>query len=127
MDKFALLEVDKSFATRYVNDGFSGGEKKRLEILQMAMLRPKISILDETDSGLDIDALKIVSKGINAASGNDQAAILVTHYQRILNYVKPDRVHVMMEGKIVNSGGPELALQLEAEGYDWMKTENVEV
>jgi len=127
MDKFALLEVDKAFATRYVNDGFSGGEKKRLEILQMAMLRPKISILDETDSGLDIDALKIVSKGINAAIGGDQAAILVTHYQRMLNYVKPDRVHVMMDGKIVNSGGPELALQLEAEGYDWMKTENVEV
>jgi len=125
MDKFKLLEIDKDFATRYLNDGFSGGEKKRLEILQMAMLKPKISILDETDSGLDIDALRIVSRGINAASSNDESVLLITHYQRILNYVKPDRVHVMMNGQIVNSGGPELALQLEAQGYDWMK-ENVE-
>ncbi len=123
MEKFELLEIEKSFATRYVNDGFSGGEKKRLEILQMAMLKPLVAILDETDSGLDIDALRIVSKGINASSGGDKAILLVTHYQRILNYVKPDKVHVMMNGKIVNSGGPELALQLEAEGYDWMKNE----
>jgi Fe-S cluster assembly ATP-binding protein len=126
-DKFNLLEIEKSFATRYVNDGFSGGEKKRLEILQMAMLKPKIAILDETDSGLDIDALKIVSRGINAAITGEEAVLLVTHYQRILNYVKPDRVHVMMNGQIVHSGGPELALQLEAQGYDWMKEkENVE-
>lgn len=123
MEKFALLEIEKSFATRYVNDGFSGGEKKRLEILQMAMLKPKVAILDETDSGLDIDALKIVSKGINASISSDEAVLLVTHYQRILNYVKPDRVHVMMNGRIVHSGGPELALELEAQGYDWMKKE----
>jgi Fe-S cluster assembly ATP-binding protein len=122
-DKFKLLEIDNVFATRYLNDGFSGGEKKRLEILQMAMLKPKIAILDETDSGLDIDALKIVSKGINASSGKDEAVLLVTHYQRILNYVKPDRVHVMMDGRIVRSGGPELALHLEEHGYDWMKQE----
>jgi len=122
-EKFQLLEVDKAFATRYVNDGFSGGEKKRLEILQMAMLKPKIAILDETDSGLDIDALKVVSKGINASTGGDEAVLLVTHYQRILNYVKPDWVHVMMEGRIVRSGGPELALHLEEHGYDWMKQE----
>ena len=125
-EKFKLREVDKSFATRYVNDGFSGGEKKRLEILQMAMLKPRMAILDETDSGLDIDALKIVSKGINAASTAEDGILLVTHYQRILNYVSPDRVHVMMDGKIVNSGGPELAHQLEDEGYDWMKTEKIE-
>jgi Fe-S cluster assembly ATP-binding protein len=127
-DKFALLEIEKSFITRYVNDGFSGGEKKRLEILQMSMLKPKIAILDETDSGLDIDALKVVSRGINASSGKAEAVLLVTHYQRILNYVKPDRVHVMMDGKFVHSGGPELALQLEDQGYDWMKqSENVGV
>jgi len=119
--KFDLLEVDQSFATRYVNDGFSGGEKKRLEILQMAMLKPKMAILDETDSGLDIDALKIVAKGINASSSKDTGILLVTHYQRILNYVKPDFIHVMMDGKIVKSGGPELALQLEDQGYDWLK------
>ncbi|OGC90788.1 MAG: Fe-S cluster assembly ATPase SufC [candidate division Zixibacteria bacterium RBG_16_53_22] len=122
-EKFQLLEVDKAFATRYVNDGFSGGEKKRLEILQMAMLKPKIAILDETDSGLDIDALKVVSKGINASTGGDEAILLVTHYQRILNYVRPDWVHVMIDGRIVRSGGPELALHLEEHGYDWMKRE----
>jgi Fe-S cluster assembly ATP-binding protein len=126
IEKFQLLEIEKSFATRYVNDGFSGGEKKRLEILQMAMLKPKVAILDETDSGLDIDALRIVSAGINAAISGNEGILLVTHYQRILNYVKPDRVHVMMDGQIVHSGGPELALQLEAQGYDWMKPENVE-
>ncbi len=123
-EKFDLLEVDQSFATRYVNDGFSGGEKKRLEILQMAMLDPRIAILDETDSGLDIDALKVVSKGINAVASDKNAMILVTHYQRILNYVKPDKVHVMMNGKFVMSGGPELALELEDKGYDWLKAEN---
>jgi len=126
MEKFDLLEIDRSFATRYVNDGFSGGEKKRLEILQMAMLKPRVAILDETDSGLDIDALKIVSKGINASSTAEDGILLVTHYQRILNYVKPDRVHVMIDGKIVNSGGSELALKLEDQGYDWMKTEKIE-
>ncbi|MEE9555064.1 MAG: Fe-S cluster assembly ATPase SufC [candidate division Zixibacteria bacterium] len=122
---FKSLEIDKSFATRYVNDGFSGGEKKRLEILQMAMLKPRMAILDETDSGLDIDALKIVSRGINEASTAEDGVLLVTHYQRILNYVIPDRIHVMMDGKIVNSGGPELALQLEDQGYEWIKTEKI--
>jgi Fe-S cluster assembly ATP-binding protein len=126
MEKFKLLDMNRAFATRYVNDGFSGGEKKRLEILQMLMLEPKISILDETDSGLDIDALKIVSKGINEAAGNNDGVLLVTHYQRILNYVKPDYVHVMMNGKIVKSGGPELAHQLEDQGYDWMKQDQSE-
>ena len=116
-----ILKMDRSFASRYVNDGFSGGEKKRLEILQMAVLKPEVAILDETDSGLDIDALKVVSRGINAATGGDQAVLLVTHYQRILNYVKPDFVHVMIDGKIALSGGPDLALQLEERGYDWMK------
>ena len=121
MEKFKLLQMDKIFATRYVNDGFSGGEKKRLEILQMAMLNPKVAILDETDSGLDIDALKIVSNGINTVSSSENGILLVTHYQRSLNYVKPDRIHVMMDGKIVHSGGPDLALQLEEQGYDRMK------
>jgi Fe-S cluster assembly ATP-binding protein len=124
MAKFELLEVDKSFATRYLNEGFSGGEKKRLEILQMAMLDPKMAILDETDSGLDIDALKVVSKGINTVASDNNAMLLVTHYQRILNYVKPDYVHVMMNGRFVRSGGPELALELEEKGYDWLKAEN---
>ncbi|MBD3218557.1 MAG: Fe-S cluster assembly ATPase SufC [candidate division Zixibacteria bacterium] len=123
-EKFKLLEVDTSFATRYVNDGFSGGEKKRLEILQMAMLDPKIGILDETDSGLDIDALKVVSKGINSVATGKNGLLLVTHYQRILNYIKPDKVHVMMNGKFVREGGPELALELEEKGYDWIKAEN---
>ncbi|MBU1319424.1 MAG: Fe-S cluster assembly ATPase SufC [candidate division Zixibacteria bacterium] len=119
--KFELLEVDQSFATRYINEGFSGGEKKRLEILQLSMLDPKIAILDETDSGLDIDALKIVSAGINAYANDTNGILLVTHYQRILDYVKPDRVHVMMNGRFVHSGGADLALQLEKEGYDWLK------
>ena len=126
IEKFRFLKIDKSFATRYVNDGFSGGEKKRLEILQMAMLKPRIAILDETDSGLDIDALKIVSKGINDFSTSDDGVLLVTHYQRILNYVKPDRVHVMIDGRIVKSGGPELAHQLEDQGYDRMKNQKPE-
>ncbi len=118
-EKFALLEVDQSFATRYVNDGFSGGEKKRLEILQMAMLNPTIALLDETDSGLDIDALRIVAEGINKVASKDtMGVLLITHYQRVLNYVKPDFVHVMIDGRIVRSGGSELALKLEEGGYD---------
>jgi len=123
LEKFKLLDIDHSFAARYLNDGFSGGEKKRIEILQMAMLKPLVAILDETDSGLDIDALKIVSHGINTFAHKDGGVLLVTHYQRILNYVKPDRIHVMMDGRIVRSGGPELALQLEEQGYDWLKIE----
>ena len=126
MEKFKLLNMNKAFATRYVNDGFSGGEKKRLEILQMAMLNPKIAILDETDSGLDIDALKVVSNGINKTSSGENGILLVTHYQRILNYVKPDRIHVMMDGKIVHSGGAELAEQLEEQGYDWLEQNSPE-
>jgi Fe-S cluster assembly ATP-binding protein len=117
------LSIDQAFATRYLNDGFSGGEKKRIEILQMAMLNPKVAILDETDSGLDIDALKTVSVGINRYHNDNNAILLVTHYQRLLNYVKPDYVHVMMNGHIVKSGGPELALKLEDEGYDWVAQE----
>jgi len=122
-EAFELLEVDKTFASRYVNDGFSGGEKKRFEVLQMSLLKPKVAILDETDSGLDIDALRIVSRGINTTAGGENAILLVTHYQRILDYVKPDRVHVMMAGKIRLSGGWELATRLEEKGYDWLKAE----
>ncbi|MFH2037698.1 MAG: Fe-S cluster assembly ATPase SufC [Candidatus Zixiibacteriota bacterium] len=121
-----ILKIDQAFATRYVNDGFSGGEKKRLEILQMAMLKPRVAILDETDSGLDIDALKVVSSGIKHAAPKDGGVILVTHYQRLLNYIKPDKVHVMMDGQLVRSGGPELALQLEEQGYDWIEAEMAE-
>jgi Fe-S cluster assembly ATP-binding protein len=117
-EKMDLLQMDKSFARRYLNDGFSGGEKKRAEILQMALLEPEIAILDETDSGLDIDALRIVSQGVNALAGPQMGVLIITHYQRILNYVKPDFVHVMVAGQVVASGGPELAHQLEAEGYD---------
>lgn len=112
------LEIDHAFAGRYINDGFSGGEKKRLEILQMKMLQPKIALLDETDSGLDIDALKIVAEGINKFRTKDNGILLVTHYQRILDYVTPDFVHVMIDGKIVKTGGPEVAHELEAQGYD---------
>ena len=112
-----LLEIDSSMSSRSLNDGFSGGEKKRFEILQMAMLKPQIAILDETDSGLDIDALRIVSNGINALVGPDMGALIITHYQRILDYVKPDRIHVLMDGRIVRSGGPELAQELEESGY----------
>ncbi|MFH0882687.1 MAG: Fe-S cluster assembly ATPase SufC [bacterium] len=122
---FELLEMDEKFASRYVNDGFSGGEKKRFEILQMAMLLPRVMILDETDSGLDIDALKVVSEGVNRVSSKDNAVLLVTHYQRILNYVKPDQVHVMIDGHIALSGGADLACQLEEKGYDWLKAEQV--
>jgi Fe-S cluster assembly ATP-binding protein len=115
------LRMDESFATRYLNDGFSGGEKKRAEILQMALLKPEIAIMDETDSGLDIDALRIVAEGVNALAGPDLGVLVITHYQRILNYIKPDFVHVMVDGRISLSGGPELALELESRGYDWVR------
>ena len=117
------LEMDKNMAQRYLNEGFSGGEKKRNEILQLMMLKPGIAILDEIDSGLDIDALKVVSKGINEMRGEDFGCLIITHYQRLLNYITPDHVHVMMQGRVVKSGGPELAQRLEAEGYDWIKQE----
>jgi Fe-S cluster assembly ATP-binding protein len=117
-EKMELLQMDRSFAQRYLNEGFSGGEKKRAEILQMAMLEPEIAILDETDSGLDIDALRVVAQGVNALTGPHMGIVVITHYQRILNYIKPQFVHVLAHGQIVASGGPELALQLEAEGYD---------
>lgn len=115
------LKMDPTFAGRYLNDGFSGGEKKRAEILQMAMLRPEIAILDETDSGLDIDALRIVSEGVNALSGPDMGVMVITHYQRILNYIQPDFVHVMLGGRVVESGGKDLAMHLEEHGYDWVR------
>jgi Fe-S cluster assembly ATP-binding protein len=124
--KFKTLEMNQDFASRFVNDGFSGGEKKRLEVMQMLMLQPKVAILDEIDSGLDIDALKIVAKGINEASDDKNAILMVTHYQRILDYVKPDYIYVMYNGKIVKSGGAELALQLEDRGYDWIKSESLQ-
>ena len=117
------LEMDQDMATRYLNEGFSGGEKKRNEILQLMMLEPKFAILDEIDSGLDIDALKIVSKGINELRGPEFGSLIITHYQRLLNYIEPDFVHVMMQGRIVKSGGKELAERLENEGYDWIKEE----
>jgi Fe-S cluster assembly ATP-binding protein len=120
-EKMALLEMDASFLKRGVNEGFSGGEKKRNEILQMAMLEPRLAILDETDSGLDIDALKAVSKGINALRDPERAIVLVTHYQRLLDYVEPDFVHVLSAGKIVRSGDKSLALQLEEKGYEWVR------
>ena len=120
-EKMALLKMDPSFAGRYLNDGFSGGEKKRAEVLQMAMLQPEIAILDETDSGLDIDALKIVSEGVNLLHDQNIGVLLITHYQRMLNYIKPDVVHVMMDGRIMESGGPDLALHLEEHGYDWIR------
>jgi Fe-S cluster assembly ATP-binding protein len=119
--KMDLLEMDRKFTARAVNEGFSGGEKKRNEILQMMMLEPKYCILDETDSGLDIDALKIVAKGVNAMRSPDRGMLLITHYQRLLDYIQPDQVHVMAEGRIVRSGGPELALELEEKGYDFLK------
>jgi Fe-S cluster assembly ATP-binding protein len=120
-DKMSRLHVDAEFARRYLNDGFSGGEKKRAEILQMAMLEPKIAILDETDSGLDIDALRVVSEGVNSLIGPQMGALLITHYQRLLNYIRPDHVHVFYGGRVVLSGGPELALELESKGYDWIR------
>jgi Fe-S cluster assembly ATP-binding protein len=120
-EKMDMLKMDHNFAGRYLNDGFSGGEKKRAEILQMATLKPSIAILDETDSGLDIDALRIVSEGVNALSGPELGVLVITHYQRLLNYIKPDFVHIMMHGRIVESGGPDLALHLEEQGYDWVR------
>ncbi len=121
--KMKELEMDPQFMHRYLNEGFSGGEKKRNEILQMMVLEPRVIILDEIDSGLDIDALKIVAAGVNAMRAEDRSFLIITHYQRLLNYIKPDFVHVMMQGRIVKSGGPELAERLEAEGYDWVKAE----
>ena len=119
-DKREMLGMDKQLVSRSVNEGFSGGEKKRNEIFQMAMLSPKLSVLDETDSGLDIDALRIVAAGVNKLRTPENATILITHYQRLLEYIKPDFVHVLHEGKIVKSAGPELALKLEEKGYDWL-------
>ncbi len=119
--KMDYLKVDHSFAGRYLNEGFSGGEKKRAEVLQMAVLEPSIAILDETDSGLDIDALRIVAEGVDKLKGPDLGVLVITHYQRILNYIKPQFVHIMFEGQIVESGGPELALHLEENGYDWIR------
>jgi Fe-S cluster assembly ATP-binding protein len=119
--KMDFLKMDHSFAGRYLNEGFSGGEKKRAEILQMAVLEPSIAILDETDSGLDIDALRVVAEGVNSLAGPNMGSLVITHYQRLLNYIKPQFVHVMFEGQIVESGGPDLALKLEETGYDWIR------
>ena len=126
-EKMKIIEIDKSLINRSVNEGFSGGEKKRNEIFQMAVLDPKLSILDETDSGLDIDALKIVANGLNRLKNKDNAIIVVTHYQRLLNYIIPDYVHVLVNGKIVKSGGKQLALDLEEKGYDWVKEESDQI
>ena len=120
-EKMDLLQMDHSFASRYLNDGFSGGEKKRAEVLQMAALNPEIAIMDETDSGLDIDALRIVSEGVNTLRASNLGILVITHYQRILNYIKPEFVHIMMDGRIIESGGPELALRLEEHGYNWLR------
>jgi len=125
-EKMDLLEIRREFTARSVNEGFSGGEKKRNEILQLAMLEPTFAVLDETDSGLDIDALKVVAKGVNTIRGPGIGILLITHYQRLLNYIIPDFVHVMSNGQIVRSGGKELALELESKGYDWLKTEQDE-
>ena len=122
-EKSELLEIDRKFLSRSLNEGFSGGEKKRNEIFQMAMLEPKLSILDETDSGLDIDALRIVANGVNKLKSSENATLVITHYQRLLDYIVPDFVHVMYNGRIVKSGGKELALELEEKGYDWIKEE----
>ncbi|MDA9693318.1 Fe-S cluster assembly ATPase SufC, partial [Cytophagia bacterium] len=123
-EKMKLVNIRQDLLSRSINDGFSGGEKKRNEIFQMAMLNPKLSILDETDSGLDIDALKIVSNGVNALKSKENATVVVTHYQRLLDYIVPDFVHVLMDGKIVKSGDKNLALELEEKGYDWIKPGN---
>jgi len=123
-EKMAMLKMDPSFAGRHLNDGFSGGEKKRAEILQMATLNPQIAVLDETDSGLDIDALRIVSEGVNTLRGPDLGVLVITHYQRILDYINPDHVHIMLNGTIVESGGPDLAMRLEEHGYDWIREKN---
>lgn len=120
-ERMELLKMDPAFAGRYLNDGFSGGEKKRAEILQLATLKPEIAILDETDSGLDIDALRIVADGVNALTGPDLGVLVITHYQRLLNYIKPQFVHIMLDGRIVESGGPDLALHLEEQGYEWVR------
>ncbi|MBI3744839.1 MAG: Fe-S cluster assembly ATPase SufC [Chloroflexi bacterium] len=120
-ERMKLLEMDQSFTKRNVNEGFSGGEKKRNEILQLAMLEPKLAVLDETDSGLDIDALRVVAGGVNTLRRPDNATVLVTHYQRLLNFIQPDIVHVLIDGRIVRSGGRDLALELEAKGYDWLR------
>jgi len=122
-EKSELLEMDRKFLSRSLNEGFSGGEKKRNEIFQMAMLEPKIAILDETDSGLDIDALRIVANGVNKLKTENNAVLVITHYQRLLDYIVPDFVHVLMDGKIVKTGGADLALELEEKGYDWIKNE----
>ncbi|MBT8289393.1 MAG: Fe-S cluster assembly ATPase SufC [Muriicola sp.] len=124
-EKSELLDIDRKFLSRSINEGFSGGEKKRNEIFQMAMLEPKLAILDETDSGLDIDALRIVANGVNKLKSKDNAVIVITHYQRLLEYIIPDKVHVIHDGKIVKSGSKELALELEEKGYDWLKQETV--
>ncbi len=124
-EKMDLLQIDRKFTARSVNEGFSGGEKKRNEILQMAMLEPKYAVMDETDSGLDIDALRVVSDGVNTLRGSDMGILLITHYQRILDYIVPDKVHVMYDGRVVRTGGKELALELEEKGYDWVKEEFV--
>jgi Fe-S cluster assembly ATP-binding protein len=120
-EKMDLLKMDHSFAGRYLNEGFSGGEKKRAEILQMATLKPEIAIMDETDSGLDIDALRNVAEGVEALRSPDFGVLVITHYQRLLNYIKPDVVHIMLNGRIAETGGPELALTLEERGYDWVR------
>ena len=122
-EKLNLLDMDDSFSTRYLNDGLSGGEKKRCEILQLAILQPKIAVLDETDSGLDIDSVKIVAEGVNKLVGPHMGVMIITHYQRILRYIKPNHVHILLDGRIVKSGGPELAETLEEKGYDWVKKE----
>jgi Fe-S cluster assembly ATP-binding protein len=122
-EKMAIMQMDPKFAERYLNEGFSGGEKKRNEILQMLMLDPKLAIMDETDSGLDIDALQVVAKGVNEMKGPEFSAVIITHYQRILRYIEPDRVHVMLDGRLVTSGGKELADDLEDKGYDWVRQE----
>ena len=122
-EKMAIMQMDPKFAERYLNEGFSGGEKKRNEILQMLMLEPRLAIMDETDSGLDIDALQVVARGVNELRGPEFSAVVITHYQRILRYIEPDRVHVMLDGRIVTSGGKELALELEDKGYDWVRQE----
>jgi Fe-S cluster assembly ATP-binding protein len=122
-DKMKIMQMDPKFAERYLNEGFSGGEKKRNEILQMLMLEPRLAIMDETDSGLDIDALQVVAKGVNELRGPDFSAVIITHYQRILRYIEPDHVHVMLDGRLVTSGGKELALELEDKGYEWVRQE----
>lgn len=125
--KMEMLKMDQNFAGRYLNDGFSGGEKKRAEILQLATLMPEMAILDETDSGLDIDALRVVAEGVNALAGPGLGVLVITHYQRLLNYIKPHFVHIMLDGRLVESGGPDLALHLEEQGYDWVREKHEEI